>query len=109
MPNRFGLSLGDTMHLESTRPKPVICHQGTGPYYYRSQKTDIAVEDNEATIRNRFIEATMTILGKVMVFKSKAEIYLKECERKRMGILVSQLSAIEVEAREFKPIPEEDS
>lgn len=66
---------------------------------------EISIKDYEATIINGKIKAVITKLGKLIVYNSKGELLLEEYARNRRDVLDPKCSAIEVEAREFKPIP----
>jgi alpha-D-xyloside xylohydrolase len=65
----------------------------------------ISISEREATIENGKIKATISQLGKLMVFNSKGELLLEEYARNRRDLMDPKCSSIEVEAREFKPIP----
>ncbi len=56
-----------------------------------------------AEIINGKIRATLTRLGKIMVYNRKGTILLEEYWRNRRDLLDEKCSAIEVEAREFRP------
>jgi alpha-D-xyloside xylohydrolase len=66
---------------------------------------NIFITENGASIENGKIKATVSKGGKVMIFNSKGELLLEEYARNRRDVLDPKCSAIEVEAREFKPIP----
>jgi alpha-D-xyloside xylohydrolase len=69
-----------------------------------SATAKISISEREATIENGKIKATISQLGKLMVFNSKGELLLEEYARNRRDLMDPKCSAIEVEAREFKPI-----
>ena len=56
-----------------------------------------------AEIINGKIRATLTRLGKIMVYDQKGTILLEEYWRNRRDLQDEKCSAIEVEAREFRP------
>lgn len=58
-----------------------------------------------ARIENGKIYAEITKLGKIMVYRVEGRLLLEEYWRNRRDVLGRKCSAIEVEAREFKPIP----
>lgn len=58
-----------------------------------------------ARIENGKIYAEITKLGKIMVYRADGRLLLEEYWRNRRDVLDRKCSAIEVEAREFKPIP----
>lgn len=58
-----------------------------------------------ASLTNGKIRAEITKLGKIMVYNSDGKLLLEEYSRNRRDVLDPKCSAIEVEAREFKPIP----
>jgi alpha-D-xyloside xylohydrolase len=66
---------------------------------------NIFITENGASIQNGKIKATVSKGGKVMIFNSKGELLLEEYARNRRDVLDPKCSAIEVEARDFKPIP----
>mgnify|MGYP001588394985 CR=1 FL=1 len=70
-----------------------------------SPKPQITVNDAEASISNGKIKATISKLGKLIVYNSKGGKLLEEYARNRLDVRDPKCSAIEVEAREFKPIP----
>jgi alpha-D-xyloside xylohydrolase len=65
----------------------------------------ISITENGASIENGKIKATISKGGKLIISNSKGEILLEEYSRNRRDVLDPKCSAIEVEAREFKPIP----
>jgi alpha-D-xyloside xylohydrolase len=65
----------------------------------------ITITTKEAKITNGKITATITKLGKLTMHSSKGALLLEEYARNRRDVLDPKCSAIEVEAREFKPIP----
>lgn len=58
-----------------------------------------------AEITNGKIRAEITRSGKIMVYNSEGRLLLEEYSRNRRDVLDKKCSAIEVEAREFSPIP----
>lgn len=58
-----------------------------------------------ARIENGKIYVEITKLGKIMVYRADGRLLLEEYWRNRRNVLDRKCSAIEVEAREFKPIP----
>lgn len=64
----------------------------------------IDIKNESASIQNGKIKAVVTCLGKIKIYNQKGEILLEEYNRNRRDILDSKCSALEVEAREFKPI-----
>lgn len=67
-------------------------------------EADISCTEQGARIVNGRICAEITKLGKIMIYNAKGNLLLEEYCRNRRDILDSKCSAIEVEAREFKPI-----
>lgn len=66
---------------------------------------DIKIEENGATLVNGTIKAEMTSRGKlIMVDNTSGKVLLEEYARNRRDIVDPKCSALEVEAREFKPI-----
>ncbi|KFY34642.1 hypothetical protein V494_06592 [Pseudogymnoascus sp. VKM F-4513 (FW-928)] len=70
-----------------------------------SPTAEITLDDAEASITNGKIRATISKRGKLIVYNSKGEKLLEEYARNRLDVRDPKCSAIEVEAREFKPIP----
>jgi alpha-D-xyloside xylohydrolase len=69
-----------------------------------SQST-INISEQEATITSGKIAATISKSGKLIVRNSKGDLLLEEYARNRKDVTDPKCSAIEIEAREFKPIP----
>lgn len=71
------------------------------------KKTDcrITFTDQGAEIVNGKIRAHITKAGKIMIYNHDGKLLLEEYCRNRRDVLDKKCSAIEVEAREFKPIP----
>ncbi len=65
---------------------------------------EIVYTQQGARITNGKICAEITKLGKIMIYNSIGRLLLEEYCRNRRDILDKKCSAIEVEAREFKPI-----
>ncbi|KAM0508949.1 hypothetical protein ACHAP9_004128 [Verticillium nonalfalfae] len=68
-----------------------------------SQPT-ISISKEQATIKNGNIKAVVTNRGKVTFYNATGAVVLEEYARNRRDILDPNCSAIEIEAREFKPI-----
>jgi alpha-D-xyloside xylohydrolase len=68
-------------------------------------KPEIVIGEAEASIYNGHMKATISKRGKLVVYNSKGEKLLEEYARNRLDVRDPKCSAIEVEAREFKPIP----
>lgn len=69
-------------------------------------KEEVTVKHMEdmACIQNGKVKAVVTKFGKIMIYNQKGELLLEEYNRNRRDVLDSKCSAVEVEAREFKPI-----
>lgn len=69
-------------------------------------KSDSVIEVNEnyAYLQNGKIKAVISRFGKITIYNQKGELLLEEYCRNRRDILDAKCSAIEIEAREFKPI-----
>lgn len=65
---------------------------------------DIAYTEQGARISNGRIYAEITKRGKIMIYHADGRLLLEEYCRNRRDLLDKKCSAIEVEAREFKPI-----
>ncbi|ETS81578.1 putative family 31 glucosidase ORF2 [Pestalotiopsis fici W106-1] len=70
-----------------------------------AEKADIAIHDTHACAVNGKISATITKGGKLSFHNSDGKLLLEEYTRNRRDIVDPKCSAIEVEAREFRPIP----
>lgn len=70
-----------------------------------SPKATITIGEAEASITNGKINATISKRGKLIVYNSKGEKLLEEYARNRLDVRDPKCSAIEIEGREFKPIP----
>ncbi|KAK3303658.1 glycoside hydrolase family 31 protein [Chaetomium strumarium] len=70
---------------------------------------EISISDDSACVVNGKIKAVISKRGKLMVWNSRGELLLEEYTRNRRDVLDPKCSAIEVEAREFKPTPGSDS
>lgn len=67
-------------------------------------EADISVTEHGARIVNGKIRAEITKLGKIMIYHADGRLLLEEYCRNRRDLLDAKCSAVEVEAREFKPI-----
>ncbi len=65
---------------------------------------DITFTGQGARIVNGKIRAEITRLGKIMIYHADGRLLLEEYCRNRRDLLDAKCSAVEVEAREFKPI-----
>jgi len=65
----------------------------------------ISLSESEGSIVNGKIHATISKRGKIRIYNSKGETLLEEYARNRRDLLDPKCSAIEIEAREFKPLP----
>jgi alpha-D-xyloside xylohydrolase len=64
----------------------------------------IDINEEEGTIFNGKISAVISKNGKIRIFNDHGLVLLEEYTRNRKDLLDEKCSAIEVEAREFKPI-----
>lgn len=67
------------------------------------EECQVSANAGEAEITNGKIRATISKFGKIMVYNRKGEVLLEEYWRNRRDVLDAKCSAIEVEAREFRP------
>ncbi|KAL1796542.1 hypothetical protein ACET3X_005082 [Alternaria dauci] len=67
-------------------------------------RIDIASNGESATLANGHIRATITKRGKIAISNTSGKVLLEEYARHRRDIIDPKCSALEVEAREFKPI-----
>lgn len=70
-----------------------------------SSESAISFTETGARIENGKIYAEITKPGKITVYRADGRLLLEEYCRNRRDVLDKKCSAIEVEAREFKPIP----
>jgi alpha-D-xyloside xylohydrolase len=70
-----------------------------------ASEVSISLSENEGAIKNGKIRATISKRGKIMMYSSKGELLLEEYALHRRDLTDPKCSALEVEAREFKPIP----
>jgi alpha-D-xyloside xylohydrolase len=70
-----------------------------------SSATQITINTNSGSIINGNITATITKLGKLTITNYKGKTLLEEYARNRRDLLDPKCSALEVEGRDFKPIP----
>lgn len=68
-------------------------------------EAQITVTDQGGELVNGKIRAVVSRFGKLMVYNSEGKLLLEEYSRSRRDILDPKCSALELEAREFKPIP----
>jgi alpha-D-xyloside xylohydrolase len=61
------------------------------------------------SLQNGKIQATISRTGKIQVHNSKSELLLEEYTRNRKDLFDPKCSAIKVQAREFKAIPNSES
>lgn len=66
---------------------------------------EIKIEKDCASIKNGKIEARISRYGKLTFYNQKGEVLLDEYLRNRLDVFADYCSALEVEAREFRPIP----
>ena len=64
----------------------------------------IQIEEKRASIINGKIKAVISSYGKLTIYNSKDEILLDEYLRNRLDVFADYCSALDIEAREFKPI-----
>jgi alpha-D-xyloside xylohydrolase len=67
-------------------------------------KSEITISELNGTIINGNIKAVIDSYGHITIFNKKNEKILDEYSRNRRDISSSMCSALEIEAREFKPI-----
>jgi alpha-D-xyloside xylohydrolase len=67
------------------------------------KKAETDVCDDSATLVNGGIKATITKRGKITIWNKDGKLLLEEYARHRRDITDPKCSALEVEAREFKP------
>lgn len=65
---------------------------------------EIKIEENYAEIQNGKIRAVISKYGKITFYNQKGEMLLDEYLRNRIDKFADYCSALDIEAREFKPI-----
>lgn len=70
----------------------------------KSYDVSITLQENSAEIINGKIKAEISRNGKVTYYNQKGEVLLDEYLRNRKDLHVDYCSALDIEAREFKPI-----
>lgn len=65
---------------------------------------DIRLVKEQASISNGNIKAVVSSRGKIMIYNLKGDLLLEEYARHRLDPTDPKCSALNVEAREFKPI-----
>ncbi|MCR4830313.1 MAG: family 31 glucosidase [Pseudobutyrivibrio sp.] len=70
---------------------------------------EIKISQNCAQVSNGKIKVTISKAGKIEIYKSGGEKILEEYSRNRKSVTDPKCSALEIEAREFKPIIGSDS
>jgi alpha-D-xyloside xylohydrolase len=70
-----------------------------------SASSDILIEKLRGKIENGNLKATISAMGKLMMFNQKGDIILEEYMRNRKDHMDPKASALDVEARELKPLP----
>lgn len=71
-----------------------------------TERTDVQIQihNDYATIKNGKIQARISKYGKLTFYNDKEEVLLDEYLRNRLDVFADYCSALEIEAREFKPI-----
>ena len=69
-----------------------------------TQSATIEITKDEASIVNGKIKAFISASGKITIYNQNGKRLLEEYARNRKDLLDAKCSAIEIEAREFKPI-----
>ncbi len=65
---------------------------------------EITITEKEAIIKNGKIKAKISQYGKITFYNQRDEILLDEYLRNRIDVFADYCSALDIEAREFKPI-----
>lgn len=63
------------------------------------------IEEHQASLTNGKIKAVISKYGKMTFYNQKGEVLLEEYLRNRLDVFADYCSALEIEAREFCPIP----
>lgn len=67
-------------------------------------ETEITIGEKESSITNGKITAKISRYGKITFYNQRGEILLDECLRNRKDVFADYCSALDMEAREFRPI-----
>lgn len=67
-------------------------------------RAEIVIEDNFAALTNGKIKAVITKYGKMSFYNQSGKLLLDEYLRNRLDVFADYCSALDIEAREFKPI-----
>lgn len=70
----------------------------------QKSEPSIAIHEKSAEITNGGITASVSSRGKIIITNAKGERLLEEYQRNRLDVEDPKCSALEVEAREFKPL-----
>lgn len=65
---------------------------------------DITITEESATLANGDVKVVITKRGKLTIWNANGQLLLEEYTRNRRDVADAKCSALEVEAREFKPI-----
>lgn len=93
-----GLRVRATKECRMPRENWALCGKG-------ADQAKVMLTESGGRIENGKICAEITKLGKITVYRTGGRILLEEYCRNRRDVTDPKCSAIEVEAREFKPIP----
>lgn len=66
---------------------------------------EIAITEEQGEIQNGKLRAVVTKSGQITFFHQDGRVLLKEYSRNRKDVFAENCSALEIEAREFRPIP----
>ncbi|KAJ9149422.1 Alpha-D-xyloside xylohydrolase [Pleurostoma richardsiae] len=69
-----------------------------------AQEANITIAPQQASITNGKIKAVVSRRGKVIMYNAKGDLILEEYVRNRRDVQDPKCSALEIEAREFRPI-----
>ncbi len=66
---------------------------------------EITITEEQGEIQNGKLRAVVTKSGQITFFHQDGRVLLKEYSRNRKDVFAENCSALEIEAREFRPIP----
>ncbi|MBE5915328.1 MAG: family 31 glucosidase [Pseudobutyrivibrio ruminis] len=75
----------------------------------KNKTCKISITDEGASLQNGDIKVCVSIHGKIEIYNQKKEKIIEEYSRNRRDVTDSKCSALEVEAREYKPIVGSDN
>lgn len=95
----------NSFRIRATKTAQMPCENWALQVKVEDIVPEISIEENYAVIKNGKISAKISRYGKLTFYDQKGDILLDEYLRNRLDVFADYCSALEIEAREFKPIP----